>query len=141
MKASTRERILTFIADYSSQHGFSPTFREIADGLGYASVATVHKHISELKSTGLIADAGGKSRSLVLKSDISMTGKNHSDEQHVYLKTSDGGGLILSFVMHEGLLEFCSAFCVSEAHDSGSIIACCSMTEEAYDTALAKYAG
>lgn len=141
MRKTKKEKTLAFIADYSNQHGFSPTFREIADGLGYASIATVHKHIEQLKAEGLITDAGRKSRSIVLKNEIVASGHNHSKEQHVCLKTSDGGSLILSFVIHEGLLEFCGSFYANDLHNSGDIIACCPMTEEAYDSALVKYAG
>lgn len=139
MRRTKKEKTLAFIADYSNQHGFSPTFREIADGLGYASIATVHKHVAQLKAEGLIIDTGRKTRSLVLKNGI--TTPDHATEQHVCLKTSDGGSLILSFVMREGLLEFCGSFCANDLSNSGDIIACCPMTEEAYDSALAKYAG
>ena len=93
MRVSTKGRILAFIADFSSQYGFSPTLREIADGIGHSSVGTVHRHIAELKAEGLIFDAGGKSRSIVLRNDIRTSEKKRSDEQYVCLKTSDGGTL------------------------------------------------
>lgn len=141
MRVSTKGRILAFIADFSCQHGFSPTLREIADGIGHSSVGTVHRHIAELKAEGLIFDAGGKSRSIVLRNDIRTSGKKRSDEQYVCLKTSDGGTLFLSFVMHENSLEFCGSFCTNGLHKSGDIIACCPVTEEAYDSAMEKYAG
>lgn len=140
MKPSKKGRIIVFIAEFTDQHGFSPTYREIAEGLGYASVSTVHKHITELKEKGLISETDGKSRSLVLVNGINDSGQNNLEEQHVCLKTSDGGSLFLTYVMREGGLEFCNAFCASAPHDSGDIIACCPMTEEAYDSALAKYA-
>ena len=141
MKPSKKGRIIAFIAEFTDQHGFSPTYREIAEGLGYASVSTVHKHITELKEKGLISETDGKSRSLVLVNGIDGVDRNNPEEQHVCLKTSDGGNLFLTYVMHEGGLEFCNAFCASAPHDSGDIVACCPMTEEAYDSALAKYAG
>ena len=141
MKPSKKGRIIAFIAEFTDQHGFSPTYREIAEGLGYASVSTVHKHIAELKEKGLISETDGKSRSLVLVNGIDGVDRNNPEEQHVCLKTSDGGSLFLTYVMHEGGLEFCNAFCASAPHDSGDIVACCPMTEEAYDSALAKYAG
>ncbi len=139
MKPSKKGRIIAYIAEFSDRYGFSPTYREIADGLGYASVSTVHRHIAELKETGLISETDGKSRSLVLANGINGSGQ--PEEQHVCLKTSEGGSLFLSYVMHEGTLEFSSVFCTSAPHDSGEVIACCTMTEEAYDSVLAKYAG
>ena len=65
MKPSKKGRIIAFIAEFTDQHGFSPTYREIAEGLGYASVSTVHKHITELKEKGLISETDGKSRNEV----------------------------------------------------------------------------
>ena len=117
------------------------TYREIADGLDYASVSTVHKHIAELKEKGLISETEGRSRSLVLVNGINESGQDKPEEQHVCLKTSEGGSLFISYVMHEGSLEFCGSFCTNGLQKYGDIIACCPMTEEAYDSALDKYAG
>ena len=144
MMVKTKERILSFIADFSAQHGYSPTFREIAEGIGHASVGTVHRHITELKAQGLIMDTCGKSRSIVLRNEIGVPekkDKKDSDERYVCLKTSGGGSLFLSFVMREDSLEFCGSFCTNGLQKYGDIIACCPMTEEAYDLALDKYAG
>lgn len=141
MKPSKKGRIIAFIAEFTDQHGFSPTYREIADGLGYASVSTVHNHIAALKEKGLICETEGKSRSLVLVNGINDSDQSKQEEQHVCLKTSEGGSVFLTYVMREGALEFCSAFCTSAPNDSGDIVACCPMTEEAYDSALGKYAG
>ena len=105
MKPSKKGRIIAFIAEFTDQHGFSPTYREIAEGLGYASVSTVHKHITELKEKGLISETDGKSRSLVLVNGIDGVDRNNPEEQHVCLKTSDGGSLFLTYVMHEGGLD------------------------------------
>ena len=144
MKVKTKERILSFIADFSAQHGYSPTFREIAEGIGHTSVGTVHRHIAELKAQGLIMDTCGKSRSIVLRNGIGVPekiDKKDSDERYVCLKTSGGGSLFLTFVMRENSLEFCGSFCTKKKKKYGDIIACCPMTEEAYDSALDKYAG
>lgn len=89
MKPSKKGRIIAFIAEFTDQHGFSPTYREIAEGLGYASVSTVHKHITELKEKGLISETDGKSRSLVLVNGIDGVDRNNPEEQHVCLKTQD----------------------------------------------------
>ena len=138
MKPSKKGRIIAFIAEFTDQHGFSPTDREIAEGLGYASVSTVYQHITALKEKGLICETDGKSRSLVLVNGIHDAGQSNPEEQHVCLKTFDGGSLFLTYVMREGSLEFCNVFCASAPHDSGDIVACCPMTEEAYDSVLAK---
>lgn len=44
--------------------GVSPTYREIADDLGYSSVGTVAEHIRSLERKGLLRRREGKPRSL-----------------------------------------------------------------------------
>ena len=41
-------QFLEYIENFINQYGYSPTYREIASGLGYKSVATVAKHIDNL---------------------------------------------------------------------------------------------
>jgi len=138
MKASAEDRILAFIADYTGRRGVSPTIREIADGIGYASTGSVHRHIANLKAEGLLGETGGKSRSLVVNSGVSARPGDET-EHHLCLKTSDGGSLFLSFVMREDGPEFSGPFCTRGVRDKGEIVACCPMTEEAYDSAMERY--
>ena len=44
--------------------GYSPSFEEIAHGLDLSSLATVHKHISNLERKGLLQRAHNRSRSI-----------------------------------------------------------------------------
>ncbi|HNY39558.1 MAG TPA: repressor LexA, partial [Bryobacteraceae bacterium] len=41
-----QKEVLDFILKFSEQHGYSPSFEEIAGGVDLASLATVHKHVS-----------------------------------------------------------------------------------------------
>ncbi len=47
--------ILTYITDYNELKGYAPTLQEIGDQFGLSSVATVHKHISNLVDKGYLA--------------------------------------------------------------------------------------
>ena len=47
--------ILTYITDYNELKGYAPTLQEIGDKFGLSSVATVHKHISNLVEKGYLA--------------------------------------------------------------------------------------
>jgi len=47
-----RERILKFVTEYITQHGYPPTTREIGDGVGLKSTSTVNKHIHIMLDVG-----------------------------------------------------------------------------------------
>lgn len=49
-----QSRIYDYLADYIDNHGFAPSFEEIANAFGYASLATVHEHLASLEAKGWI---------------------------------------------------------------------------------------
>lgn len=61
-----QKEVLDFIAEFISDNGYSPSFDEIAVGMGLASVATVHKHISALEKKNYLIKSYNQSRSLEL---------------------------------------------------------------------------
>lgn len=67
MKLSRRqEEILSFVASYKQEHGYSPSLREIAEAFGLASVATVHQHVAALQKKGYVSKDWNRGRSLEL---------------------------------------------------------------------------
>lgn len=61
-----QKQVLDFIHQFKSEHGYSPSYEEIASGLGLASLATVHKHISALNSKQYVERGHNQSRSIDL---------------------------------------------------------------------------
>ncbi len=61
-----QKEVLDFIQNFVERCGYSPSFEEIAHGLGLTSLATVHKHISNLERKGLLQRAHNRSRSIDL---------------------------------------------------------------------------
>jgi repressor LexA len=61
-----QKQVLDFIAGFIEQHGYSPSYEEVAGGLGLASLATVHKHISTLEAKQYLKRGFNQSRSLDL---------------------------------------------------------------------------
>ncbi len=62
--------LLDFIEGFTDNQGFSPSYREIAEALGYKSIATVAEHINNLVALDLIRKNDGAARSLeVVKPD------------------------------------------------------------------------
>jgi repressor LexA len=65
MALTKRQRqVYDFIAEFVHEKGYSPSFEEIGDGLGLNSLATVHKHISNLEQKGLLKRDYNRSRSI-----------------------------------------------------------------------------
>ena len=46
--------ILAYISEYTDNRGYAPTLQEIGEKFGLSSVATVHKHISNLVDKGYL---------------------------------------------------------------------------------------
>ena len=51
----TTEKVLEFCKSYIDKHKYAPTVREIAKGVGIASISTVHTHMQRLFKDGRIA--------------------------------------------------------------------------------------
>jgi repressor LexA len=67
MALTRRQRQLyDFIANFVQTHGYSPSFEEIREGLGLNSLATVHKHVTNLEKKGLLHRDANRSRSIDL---------------------------------------------------------------------------
>ena len=61
-----QKEILDFLNDYIQRQGYAPTIEEIAAHFSLRSLATVHKHLSNLQEKGLIRREWNRSRALEL---------------------------------------------------------------------------
>lgn len=59
-----QKEVLDYIVAYVDEHGYSPSFEELAAGLKLASLATVHKHITALEQKGYLTRRYNESRSI-----------------------------------------------------------------------------
>jgi repressor LexA len=59
-----QKEILDHVNGYIDEHGYAPSFEEIARAFGYSSLATVHEHLSNLERKGYIRKAYNESRSI-----------------------------------------------------------------------------
>jgi repressor LexA len=65
MALTKRQRdVYDFIGSFVQKNGYSPSFEEIGSALGLSSLATVHKHISNLEEKGLLKRDYNRSRSI-----------------------------------------------------------------------------
>jgi len=59
-----QKEVMDFLSGFIQQHGYSPSYDEIAKGLSLASLATVHKHIQALEAKQYLRRSYNHSRSL-----------------------------------------------------------------------------
>jgi SOS-response transcriptional repressor LexA len=64
-----QREMLTYIETFITEHGYSPSYREIMTGLNYNSVATVALHVNSLLKRGHLKKRDRSARSLELASD------------------------------------------------------------------------
>jgi repressor LexA len=67
MAITRRQReVYDFISRFVTEHGYSPSYEEIKSGIDLSSLATVHKHITNLEKKGLLTRDYNRSRSIDL---------------------------------------------------------------------------
>src|ERR1700759_1920082 len=59
-----QKELLSFIEAFIVEHGYSPSYREIMNGLQYTSVATVALHVGNLIKRGHLRKRDHSARSL-----------------------------------------------------------------------------
>lgn len=59
-----QKEVLDFLVRFTEQNGYAPSFEEIASGVGLASLATVHKHITALEQKNYLKRKFNESRSI-----------------------------------------------------------------------------
>ena len=61
-----QRQILDFLNEFIDKHGYAPSLEEVGHRFGLSSLATVHKHLTNLQEKGFIRRAWNKSRSVEL---------------------------------------------------------------------------
>jgi repressor LexA len=61
-----QKEILDYLGRHIERKGYAPTIEEIGDHFGLSSLATVHKHLTNLQEKGLIKREWNRSRALEL---------------------------------------------------------------------------
>ena len=61
-----QREILDYLSEFIQQHGYAPSLEEIGHRFSLSSLATVHKHLTNLQEKGFIRRAWNRSRSVEL---------------------------------------------------------------------------
>jgi SOS-response transcriptional repressor LexA len=70
VSSQTQTNVLRFIKSYIHRHGYGPTIREIAEGVGCAP-SNAHRHVTKLAQAGKIRKRWHVARSIRLPDDVS----------------------------------------------------------------------
>ena len=62
--STKQEEILAFLREFSGEHGYAPSIREICQAVGLRSTGSVHYHLNELARQGRIELDAGKKRAI-----------------------------------------------------------------------------
>lgn len=82
MKGLTKRQreILDFIQHYIEEHHYSPSYREIQEHFGYASLGSVYKHLKVLQRKGVVEAEKHMARSVAISQGKSPFGMQKSVE-------------------------------------------------------------
>ena len=74
MPTVSQHKALSLIRDYIATNGYSPSFADIAKGLGLKSRGVVHRHVHALADSGYIDLIPGRQRNIKLVVETEETG-------------------------------------------------------------------
>jgi repressor LexA len=103
-----QKQVVDFIADFVDRNGYSPSYDEIARGLGLASLATVHKHISALVTKTYLKRTFNQSRSLELGPKYAQDHRRFAPQPslEIPLRGRIAAGTPVESVEQNGVLNF-----------------------------------
>ena len=97
--------VLNYLEDFLEENGYSPSYREIMNGLGLTSVSAVAEHIDNLVAKGVVQKNPGEARSIEVLDykheetvnlfKVKLMGAS-DDEKKILEKAADILGLDLS---------------------------------------------
>jgi len=67
-----QREILDYLNEFIRQHGYAPSLEEIGRRFGLSSLATVHKHLTNLQEKGFIKRAWNRSRAVATNETIAV---------------------------------------------------------------------
>ena len=98
--SAKQQRILDYISEFSLEHGYPPSVREICAEMNLRSPSTVHAHLKKLQEAGYLEPSEHKSRALTPVSGPSMVTR-----VPIHRRVTDGMP-ILAVEEHVGYVPF-----------------------------------
>lgn len=64
MAGETRQKVYDYLIEYIKEHGYAPSVREIAEGVGLRSSSSAYNHLSKLEEERKIEMRGNSPRAI-----------------------------------------------------------------------------
>jgi repressor LexA len=96
MRTLTKKQklVLEYIKEFVKEHGFAPSYEEVAGGLGLSAPSTIHVHVENLKLKGYLTKKWNANRSI----DLPVTDDSHVGAVEVPLAGRIAAGLPIEAV-------------------------------------------
>ena len=95
MALTRRQRqVFDYISGFIETNGYSPSYEEIGAAMGLTSLATVHKHVTNLRRKKLIETEYNQSRSISVANKCPTCGRGPSSPPKELLRQSQALGAI-----------------------------------------------
>ncbi|HLB54855.1 MAG TPA: transcriptional repressor LexA [Gemmatimonadales bacterium] len=94
-----QKEVLSFLESHIHQHGYAPSFEEIADHFSFQSLATVHEHLTNLERKGSIRRSYNESRAIEV-----LPPKGISGATEIPLLGVVAAGMPIEAVLHQETL-------------------------------------
>ncbi len=101
-----QKEVLDFISGFVEEHGYSPSYEEMAEGLNLASLATVHKHVSTLETKQYLRRSYNQSRSLEVTDKYQSDVRPHGLHMEVPLEGRIAAGAPVESFADKECLQF-----------------------------------
>lgn len=91
-------QVYDFILAYCRENAFSPSYREIQDGVGICSLSTVKRHVDRLIASGALVGCPNRARSFrpaVTAGAPDTLAEAEKVQERVCLEVRDGGKLYI----------------------------------------------
>lgn len=99
-QTKTLKAILAYVTEYKHLHGYSPTYREIANAIGVKSTSTVSRYIQMLIHRGLLTKDATHPRTLTTRAKA-VEGNHELTQKRICLITADGGKVLLDYCLEK----------------------------------------
>lgn len=95
-----QSEILAYLQAHIAEHGYAPSFEEIAEQFEFQSLATVHEHLTNLERKGYIRRAYNESRSIEV-----LPPRGTSAATEIPLLGRVAAGMPIESLMHQETLS------------------------------------
>lgn len=100
-----QHELLSYLRKFISEHGYSPSYREIMRGCNYTSVATVALHVNNLIKRGHVVKRSKSARSLEVVGGAEAKEDAKSNHKHELITEIEGRFKKLEKEMSEEILN------------------------------------